>query len=210
MNSSSMPAAKNKTIRVVLDTSLFVNPDVRGKFGKTPAEALKEFVALARLLPDHEFYMPPSVFEELMNFVDKKEITGEHLIHLRQKAPSRYEMSIPALFFYELVEDMRQRVNKGLRIAESAVRSSCDSDLDDVIRNLRHKYRDALREGVVDSKEDVDMILLARELDALLISADKGAVKWADKLGIKWLMPEKFKEYLVALCETAAREDQGS
>ena len=50
-----------------------------------------------------------------------------------------------------------------------------------------------------DSKEDVDMILLAYELDALLVTADQGAQKWADKLGIKLLMPEKFKQYIMAL-----------
>jgi hypothetical protein len=35
------------------------------------------------------------------------------------------------------------------------------------------------------------------ELDALLITADQGLIKWAEKLGIKWLFPEKFKNYLL-------------
>jgi predicted DNA-binding protein (UPF0278 family) len=34
------------------------------------------------------------------------------------------------------------------------------------------------------------------ELDALLVTADKGLIKWAEKLGIRWLIPEKFGEYL--------------
>ena len=53
-----------------------------------------------------------------------------------------------------------------------------------------------MREGIIDSKEDVDLLLLAMELDAVLITADQGLIKWADKLGIKWLFPERFKDYL--------------
>lgn len=190
------PANSEKT-RVVLDTSLFVNPDVRVSLGRTPAEALENFLSIASELPDHEFYMPPSVFEELMNFVDREKLSGELLIHLRQKPPSRYTLTTPALFLYELVEDMRERVNKGLRFAERAVRKN-QENTDAVIRDLRKKYREALREGVIDSKEDVDLILLAMELDAMLVTADQGALKWADKLGVRWLFPEKFKEYLTA------------
>jgi RNA ligase partner protein len=190
------PANSEKT-RVVLDTSLFVNPDVRVSLGRTPAEALENFLSIASQLSDHEFYMPPSVFEELMNFIDREKLSGKLLAHLRQKPPSRYTLTTPALFLYELIEDMRERVNKGLRFAEQAVRKNQEST-DAVIRDLRKKYREALREGVIDSKEDVDLILLAMELDAMLVTADQGALKWADKLGVRWLFPEKFKEYLTA------------
>jgi RNA ligase partner protein len=82
-------------------------------------------------------------------------------------------------------------------IAEEAVRKNQEST-DAAIRDLRKKYREALREGVIDSKEDVDRILLAMELDAMLVTVDQGALKWADKLGVRWLFPEKFKEYLTA------------
>jgi RNA ligase partner protein len=193
-----MAPAKSKKTRVVLDTSLFVNPDVRVSLGRTPTEAFDGFLSMAARLPDHEFYMPPSVFEELMNFVDRARLPAALLVHLHQKPPSRYELSIPAIFLYELIEDMRDRVNKGLRFAERAVRSNGQKGIDEIIKDLRRKYREALREGVIDSKEDVDLILLARELDALLVTADQGAVKWADKLGVRWLFPEKFKEYLMA------------
>lgn len=183
--------------RVVLDTSLFVNPDVRDGFGSTPTEALEGFLSLAaQAAPALEFYMPPSVYEELLNFVDQDALTGDLLVHLRQKPPAKYDLSVPAVFLYMLVEEIRERVNKGLRIAEKAVRSSGTGETADVIQDLRRKYRDALREGIIDSKEDVDLILLAKELDALLVTADKGAVKWAERLGVRWLFPEKFKEFL--------------
>ncbi len=200
-----MSPASSSRLRVVLDTSLFVNPDVRASLGENPTEAITRFLELASRIPSVEFYMPPSVFEELMNFVERGRLPAALLIHLIQKSPQRYELMTPAAFIYELIEEIRERINRGLRVAETAVRGAAlKGGVDEVIKDLRRKYREALREGIIDSREDVDLILLARELDATLVSADQGAVKWADKLGIKWLLPEKFKEYLEALEQSPA------
>jgi len=97
--------------------------------------------------------------------------------------------------FYELVEEMRIRINKGLRVAEDAVRSGTQKGMDETIKDLRKKYREALREGIIDSKEDVDLIFLSLELKATLVTGDQGLIKWADKLGIEWIVPEKFKDF---------------
>jgi len=183
--------------RVVLDTSLFVNPDVRKSFGDTPTEALEAFLFLAAQIHILEFYMPPSIFEELLHFIEKDKIPEDLLLILHQKPPKKHELKCPAFLLYELIEDIRERVNKGLRIAEKAVRSVETKSSDEIIQDLRRKYREALREGIIDSKEDVDILLLAMELDALLVTADQGLIKWAEKLGIKWLFPEKFKNYLL-------------
>lgn len=184
-------------LKVVLDTSLFVNPDVRASLGNTPTEALETFLFLAAQIHILDFYMPPSIFGELLNFVEKDRIAGDLLLILHQKPPKKHELKCPAFLLYELIEDMRERVNKGLRIAEKAVRSAEKKKADEIIQDLRRKYRDALREGIIDSKEDVDLLLLAMELDALIITADQGLIRWAEKLGIKWLFPDKFKEYLM-------------
>lgn len=188
-------------LRVVLDTSLFVNPDVRTSLGATPTEALETFLFLAAQIHIIEFYMPPSIFEELLHFVEKDKISGDLLLTLHQKPPKKHELKCPAFLLYELIEDMRDRVNKGLRLAEKAVRSAENKKADEIIQDLRRKYREALREGIIDSKEDVDLLLLAMELDALLITADQGLITWAEKLGIKWLFPEKFKDYIMSAIE---------
>jgi len=190
--------------RVVLDTSLFVNPDVRGSFADTPTEALEAFLFLAAQIHILEFYMPPSIFEELLHFVEKDKIPEDLLLILNQKPPKKHELKCPAFLLYELIEDIRERVNKGLRIAEKAVRSIAEKSPDEIIQDLRRKYREALREGIIDSKEDVDLLLLAMELDALLVTADQGLIKWAEKLGIKWLFPEKFKDYLLVAIKRSA------
>jgi hypothetical protein len=195
-------SSAEEPLKLVLDTSLFVNPDVRVSLGTTPTEAFITFLDLARRAPSLRFYMPPSIFEELMNFAQRDRIPAELLHHLTQKPPARYDLSTPGLFLYELVEEMRDRVNKGLRIAEQGVRAAASGrPVDDVIKETRRKYRDALREGVIDSKEDVDLVLLAYELRATLVSADLGALIWAGKLGIPWILPEKFREFVEARVE---------
>lgn len=196
---------KTEKERMVLDTSIFVNPDVRGDFGNTPTEAINSFLTLAEQLPHISFYMPSSVFKELMNFVEKDKLPVRLLTVIHQKSPRKHELTCPAILLYELIEDIRERVNKGLRFAEKAVRSVGKADEKAVIQGLRKNYREALREGIIDSKEDVDLILLAKELDALLVTADKGAINWAEKMGIRWLLPERFKEYLVTLIEKSKR-----
>ena len=193
-----MKPVKPRKDRLVLDTSLFVNPDVRNDFGDSPTEAIKGFLLLAEQIPSLEFYMPASIFNELLNFVDRRKIPGQLLAILHQKSPSKHELQCPAIFLYELIEDIRDRVNKGLRIAEKAVRGAGDAEEKQIIQNMRKSYREALREGIIDSKEDVDLILLAKELDALLVTVDHGAIAWAEKLGIRWLLPTKFKDYLLS------------
>jgi len=71
----------------------------------------------------------------------------------------------------------------------------------EVIRSLREKYREALRQGILDSKEDLEVLLLAYELDAILVSADQGVRNWAKKLGVKLINPEYFKEILEEMVE---------
>jgi len=193
-----MKPVRSSKDRVVLDTSLFVNPEVRNDFGKTPTEALNGFLVIAEQIPSLEFYMPSSIFKELLNFVDEKKIPGRFLAIINQKSPNKHELTCPAYFIYELIEDMRDRINKGLRIAEKALRTAGKADERELIQGMRKNYRDALREGILDSKEDVDLILLAKELDALLVTVDHGAIKWADKMGVRWLLPKKFKEYLMS------------
>jgi len=171
----------------VIDTSIFTNPDVYIIFGRTPTTALKNFLKLITKLEGPNFYMPPSIYDELMNFVDIDKIPKDLQVKIFQKPPKKYEMNVPAFLLYELIEDVRHRIDKGLRVAEQAVREVINVNEPDTITNLRRKYRSALREGIIDSKEDVDLILLARELDGILVTADKGIITWADKLGIRYV-----------------------
>ena len=99
-----MKSATSGKDRVVLDTSLFVNPEVRNDFGDSPTEAIKEFLLLAEQAPSLEFYMPSSIFSELMNFVDKRKVPGRLFAVLHQKSPSKHELTCPAFLLYRVCE----------------------------------------------------------------------------------------------------------
>ena len=229
--------------RIIIDTSIFTNPDVYQTFGASPTDALRTFLEIIGKLEGPTFYMPPTIYHELLNFVEIKNIPSELQIRIFQKPPKRYELSVPAFLLYELIEDVRHRIDKGLRVAEEAVRKRINKGpkaseeierkrktshekpvflFPDVrmteeipyrtesealeaiaIADLRKKYRAALREGIIDSKEDVDLILLAKELDGILVTADTGIVKWADKLGIRYMDPRMLRGILDKLIQQA-------
>lgn len=184
--------------KIVLDTSIFVNPDVRNTFGDSPETAINEFLKLVRKNSKLEFYIPTSVLTELLHFVEEKKLSRDFYYYIRIKSPDKHKILCPSIFFYELVEEMRIRINKGLRVAETAVRAVHQKGTEETIKDLRKKYREALREGIIDSKEDVDLIFLSLELKATLITGDQGLIKWADKVGIEWIIPDKFREFLIS------------
>ncbi len=194
--------------RFVLDTSVFVNPEIRIQFGDTPTASLDGFVRLAGRLSTVEFYMPPTTYEELMRFIDPAALPRNVELIIRHKPPKKYELKVPAMLLYELIEDIRQRIDKGLRVAEKAARQMMQTGGSEraIIKNLRQDYRRALREGIIDSKEDVDLILLALELDAVLVTADRGVQTWADKLGIRRLSPERLRTTLEGLVNKRTAE----
>ena len=182
--------------QIIIDTSIFTNPEVYQTFGNDPTDALRSFLEIISKLKGPIFYMPQTIYEELLNFVEIKDIQVDLQMLLQQKSPKRYELTVPAFLLYELIEDVRLRIDKGLRVAETAVRETSPDTEPEAIANLRKKYRMALREGIIDSKEDVDLILLAKEMDGIMMTADTGIVKWADKLGIRYIDPRMLRSIL--------------
>ena len=185
---------------VVLDTSVFTNPDTARHFGSSAAEAVREFVALARPVRGQlRCLMPPSIFEELKTFVPAAELPADFEYVVALKAPDRYTVLVPGFLLYELIDDIRARIDRGLRVSEKAVRSAQPTEIETSITRLRGEYREALRAGLLDSREDVDLILLARELDAAVCSSDRGVVTWAERLGIRLVDPEQLRRILEGL-----------
>ena len=70
-----------------------------------------------------------------------------------------------------------------------------------LITGLRERYREAMRRGLIDSKEDAGLFLLACELDGILVSADEGLKKWADKAGVKLINAANLRRILEGLVE---------
>jgi RNA ligase partner protein len=179
--------------RYVVDTSLFVNPHARKDFGATPTAAVHGFIKKVGGL-DVELFIPPSIFAELKNFVEAGAMEELELV-LRKRAPNTYGIYLPAAVLYDFIEDVRGRINKGLRLAEEFAKDN-RPDNDEKLRTLRDKYRDAMRTGIIDSKEDFELVLLAKELEATLVTSDEGVIKFANQVGCAWLPADRFSQVL--------------
>jgi RNA ligase partner protein len=191
--------------RFVLDTSVFTNPDVYKQFGPQPVAAIAGFVALAvQARARAQFYMPSSVYDELQRMAELGELAASFEFAVRIRSPRRFALSIPSEVLYEFIEEIRQRIDRGLRLAEEWTKRAGAADTQDVgelITRLRARYRETMRQRLIDSKEDVDVLLLAYELDAVLVSADEGLRRWADRVGIALVEARHFRNILQQLIE---------
>lgn len=187
--------------RFVIDTSLFVNPHARKQFGKDPRAAVKSFARKAESF-DAEFFMPPSVFKELRNFAG--DTTDELEGIVKKRAPNIYATYLPAAVLYHFIDDIRGRINKGLRLAEEFARDNTP-DNDAKLVKLRDKYRDAMRSGIVDSKEDFELVLLAKELESTIVSADEGILHLANEVGCEWINAVKFSAIYAKKARSSGR-----
>jgi RNA ligase partner protein len=209
--------------RFVLDTSLFVTEEIRRR-DETIEDAvlrLLDLVATARLELNISCYVPPSIHDELATMLRDRDVGDEVFERLDtwvvRKSPDRYGVTIPADIVYEFIDEMSDRVDRGLRVSEQALREVEELDpaalaetgddeyvteADHILSNMRDKYRRALRKGVLDSREDFDLLVLARELDAGVVTEDRGIISWADEFGLRYVrggqFPTLLEEYLRA------------
>lgn len=190
--------------RFVLDTSLFLSEEIRRE-GETLEAALYrllDVIARAKLRLDISCYMAPSVHAELVGILHERGIDGEIETQLNtwiiKKNPARYEVMVPAAVVHDFVHEMSDRVNRGLRVSEDAVRRAAEGDPEQVISDLRAEYRTELRQGILDSREDFDLLILARELDAGVVTEDTGIVDWAEEFGLRFLRGRDFPSLLDA------------
>jgi hypothetical protein len=209
--------------RFVLDTSVFITEEIR-RDGESLEDAVSRFldlIARAKLELNISCYLPPSIYEELARMLEDRGVSEETFAKLNawviKKNPARFEVMIPAEIVYGFIDEMSERVNRGLRVSEKAVRKAEDSredpaedhmsEVDKVISDLRDEYRRTLRQGVLDSREDFDLLILAREMDAGVVTEDTGIISWAEDFGLRYLKGRDFPGLLEAYL-TAANGDQ--
>ncbi|MCB4756405.1 MAG: hypothetical protein LHV69_05120 [Elusimicrobia bacterium] len=227
-----------KKVQLILDTSLFVNPACAHVFGHSPTSALTQFLEKAKEVKNVDFLMPPSVYAELMHFAEEPKIPKSQLLLIHKRAPKKHELRVPGIFLYQLVDETRDRVDRGLRLAERHVREALQISLGaphpgplplgegarllgrmnnelplptgegrgegrkmvrpdaEIIGRLRDSYRRMMREGMLDSKADVDLLLLTYEVEGTLATGDIGLQTWAENLGLTLLSPEHLPEFL--------------
>lgn len=183
--------------------------------GKKTEEVLKKVTsAMIALKKENkaEFFMPPRVVDELMSFFEDPNQTSlkEFLREVTVKSPDVDRVDFSAQVFYRIVNDIRERSMRGLTIAEEELKKTAQTMLGETagskkdfeikvgefVKNLRDRYRQATRFGFLDSVADLDLIVLAKELDGHIISSDEGVMRWGRLFGVKEITPQTFGEKL--------------
>ncbi len=189
---------KSSRSRVVLDTSILSNPESRQYFGEDLPSAIKKICFLVQEC-GFELYIPSSVFKELSNFVPAKELTGLRILAVVRN-PDLYNLQVPAAIFHAFIHKLRQRVNKGLQVAEKAIERD---NLPENIHWVRQHYREALRSGILDSTEDLEVVLMAREIQGVILTEDQGICSMGSDLGLEVFNALDFVHY----CQGVMKED---
>ncbi len=206
----------------VLDTSGITDPRLRDVFGvKTLDGVVREYARLlirSHIVLGAEFYTTPSTALELRGFLERNDVGRDALEMLlgmiTVRSPDLYTTRIPAIVMSDWIHDMLMRITKGLRVAEDSVRRAArmgydkglkkdrqglDNLIAESIHELREKYREATRKGVIDTRVDFDLVILAHELKAELVTNDQGIMKLCDQIGVKYIEPPRFVSRLFIL-----------
>lgn len=211
--------------RFVLDTTAFTDNVLREDLGNgdltQSVDVMLDLLARSRIKLNISCHMPPVTYKEFSDYMARYECPDEVMVKAEtwivKKTPNRYDTQIPSEIFFEYVQDMRERMNKGMKTSETAIweaavesmvmtsRGEAKNKVEmeiigKAIKDFRKKYRAALRKGTLDSAPDLDVLLLAKELGAGVVAADEGIRVWAERLGLRFLnansFPKMLKEYL--------------
>jgi len=198
----------------ILDTNLFFNMDASLGMGSTSEEIIRKMTQLMRerKKEGQTFYMPPRILEEFTGFFDdEKQLFLQELIaELTVKAPDVNNIQIGAGLFYKLVNEIRNRSYRGMDIGEEEIKKGAqmfvgkehmdkitfEKSIGPTVKGFRERYRNATRVGFLDSLADLDLIMLAKETDGIVVSSDEGVLKWGRMFGVKEMPPHVFGQHM--------------
>ena len=155
-----------------------------------------------------QFYMTPRIVEEFLSFFENKEqpFLKEFLAQIIIQSPTINTLLFPAQVFYLLIDDIRGRSYRGLRVGEEEIQKAgilmqgrgtiskkeFEMTIGEVVKKFRERYRQATRVGFLDSLADLDIIMLAKEINGVLVSTDEGVLHWGRIFGVKEMPARAF------------------
>ncbi len=201
--------------KFILDTNVFFNMEAGLELGKKTEEVivgLTERIVNLKKNKKAEFFMPPRAVDELLSFFEDKEqiFLKDFLSQITVKSPDSSKTSFSSSVFYKLVEDIRLRSYRGLTVGEEEIvnaarlmsgagdmsKKDFEIKIGAVVKKFRERYRNATRTGFLDSLTDLDLIVLAIEQDAYLVTTDEGDLAWGRTFGVKEMPSGVFRKRL--------------
>jgi len=198
--------------RYVLDTNVFFNMQAGFNLGTTTDEVIRSVTHIAKQgkkTKELELYMPPRIVEEFLSFFEdvKQPLITELLSVIIVKSPDIHQSTVATQILYTLIQDVRDRSYRGLRVGEEEIeetgktmmglgalsRIEFQKKVGVQIKGFRERYRQATRVGFLDSVGDLDVIMLAKELNGTVVSSDEGLLKWSRLFGVKEVPASAFR-----------------
>lgn len=190
--------------RFILDTNLFFNMEPGLGMGKKTEDvvvALTQSIKKFKETEKAEFFAPPKIIDEFLSFFEDKnqQFIKDFLSVITVKSPDMHKVQLPAIITSQLIDDVRNRNRRGQIIAEEEIskasremmgagnleRKDFEIKSGSYIKSFRERFRQATRFGFLDSVADLELIILAKELDGVLVSTDEGVIRWARVCGVK-------------------------
>lgn len=203
-------------LKLVIDTNIFFNLEANTGLGDTPKEIVENLIKIIRSPSNNqkvEVFISSKVSEELLTFhKDEDDFLNNLFEVVKVKAPNIDSINIAARLFLKIITEYRENHRQAIRVAEeqlvAATKGINGQNLNQkdlqiytgpFTNKLRERYRQATRWNQIDSVADMEMILLAKELGATIVSADEGLCRWANEFGIESLPPRFLSSKLNAI-----------
>lgn len=195
----------------ILDANLFFNTEAGFDLGKKTNEIIKNLIYYQKKLNNKiSFLMPPTAVDELLSFFEEKDQTEvkKFLSLVNVCSPDRNKQTISTAVVYQLIKDVRKRNYQALNLGEEEIikgakltlglnknlsKKEFEEKVGLVIKNFRQRFRKTTRFGFIDSITDLDLIVLTKETNGFLVSADEGVIRWARVFGVKEMVPQLFR-----------------
>lgn len=204
----------------IFDTNFFFNLEIKSDFGSNPKEIfvlVSQYAHKLRAAGLAECYVPPRILDEIETFIDlRQDYIQNFLAEVTIKAPDKSKIHLDTEIVYALVQEIRDRSYKGLQVAEEEMeiatkalygtnpeesRVEYQKKVGAHIRKLRDRYRNATRTKFLDSVADLDVIVLAKELDGAVVTADEGVLLWARACGVREAVPSVLRQEFDSLLQ---------
>ncbi|MBI4004930.1 RNA ligase partner protein [Candidatus Roizmanbacteria bacterium] len=202
--------------RYVLDTNLFFNMEGGLGIGKTTEDVVIVLTKAIRTVKANrqvEFLMPPRIIDEFLSFFEDKSqgFIRDFLSTITVKSPDLHTAQLSAAIVWQIIDDVRNRNYRGQTIAEEeivqAAKQMAQQSLSDkkqfemvlgpVVKRFRMRYRQATRFGFLDSVADLELIMLAKEIEGFLVSTDEGVLRWGRVFGVKEMSAPVFGKKMI-------------